>query len=91
MKCIDCPLCVGDQGYYGDDCDIYCLITGDYADIEGGCRRTNKFILSQSPQRLKEKRAEEIAQSWSEFADLIEEIEREWEMNNAKCFVSNKE
>ena len=74
MKCIDCPLCVSSKGYYDDDCDIYCLVTGDYVDSEGGCRRTNKFILSQSPQKLKEQRANEEAERWSEFADFIEKI-----------------
>ena len=81
MKCLNCPLCVSDRSYYDDDCDIYCLVTGDFANAEGGCRRTNKFILNQSPQKLKDERAKEEAERWSEFADYLEQLERE--MNDA--------
>lgn len=52
MKCIECPLCVSDYCDACGDGDIYCLITRRYAKDEGGCRRTNKFILSQDAQKL---------------------------------------
>jgi hypothetical protein len=60
---------------YCDACgdgDIYCLITRGYAKDEGGCRRTNKFILSQDKQKLKDEWAEDEAKKWSEFADAYE-------------------
>lgn len=45
MKCLDCPL-------YDDS---FCLITGDFIDYDGGCRRAKKFILSQNKGELRQK------------------------------------
>ncbi len=72
MKCLECPLCVSDYCDACGDGDIYCLITRRYAKDEGGCRRTNKFILSQDKQKLKDEWAEEEARKWTEFADWYE-------------------
>ena len=77
MKCLDCPLCVSD---YCDSCgdgDIYCLITRDYAKDDGGCTRTNKFILSQDKQKLKDKLLEEECRFWSAVAAEYEK-ENSW-------------
>ena len=71
MKCMECPLMVPDYGFDGD-VDLFCLITGDYSSDEGGCRRTNKFILSQDKQKLKDKRLEEECRIWSELAEEYE-------------------
>jgi hypothetical protein len=72
MKCLDCPLCVSDYCDACGDGDIYCLITGDYAKDEGGCTRTNKFILAQDKQKLKDKRLEEECAKWSAIAEEYE-------------------
>lgn len=72
MKCLECPLCVSDYCDACGDGDIYCLITGDYAKDEGGCRRTNKFILSQDKQKLKDKLLEEECRKWSAIAEEYE-------------------
>lgn len=74
MKCLNCPLCVSDYSDYIGDGDIYCLITRQYAKDEGGCRRTNKFILSQDKKKLSDDWAEDEARMW---AELAEEYEKE--------------
>lgn len=72
MKCLNCPLCVSDYTEACGDGDIYCLITGDYAKDEGGCSRTNKWILSQDRDTLIEKRREEESRAWAEMAEYYE-------------------
>ena len=65
MKCLDCPLY--------DDC--FCLITGDFIDYDGGCRRAKKFILSQNKgelrQKLQEKLLEEEARVYYELIKML--------------------
>ena len=72
MKCQNCPLCVSDYIDACGDGDIYCLITGDYAKDEGGCSRTNKWILAQDIEALKKKREEEECAAWSAMAEYYE-------------------
>lgn len=72
MKCLNCPLCVSDYTDACSDGDIYCLITGDYAKDEGGCSRTNKWILAQDRDALIEKRREEESRAWAEMAEYYE-------------------
>lgn len=72
MMCQNCPLCVSDYTDACGDGDIYCLITGDYAKDEGGCSRTNKWILSQDREALKKKREEEECDAWAEMAEYYE-------------------
>lgn len=72
MMCQNCPLCVSDYTDACGDGDIYCLITGDYAKDEGGCSRTNKWILSQDREALKKKREEEKCAAWSAMAEYYE-------------------
>ena len=73
MKCLNCPLCVSDYTDACGDGDIYCLVTGDYANDEGGCSRTNKWILSQDRDALSQKRREEESRAWPEMADYYED------------------
>lgn len=74
MKCENCPLVAEHWSAYCEDCDISCLVTGEYISYdESGCTRTNKWILSQDPEKLKEKRLQEEADMWNEFADQLEE------------------
>lgn len=65
MKCLDCPL----------NYDSFCLITGDYINYDGNCRRTNKFILSQNKgelrQKLEEKLLEEEARVYYELIEML--------------------
>ena len=60
------------EKYAFGDCDIYCLVTGENLLGEGGCRRTNKFILSQNRQQLIDKLYEEEAKKWSEYTKQFE-------------------
>lgn len=73
MKCATCPLCVSDYSDYVGDGDIYCLITRQYASDEGGCRRTNKFILSVDKKKLVDEWMEDEAHMWTELANYYEE------------------
>ena len=73
MLCENCPLCVSDYNDYIGDGDIYCLVTGETLLGEGGCRRTNKFILSQNKQQLIDKLWEEEAEKWSEYIKQCEQ------------------
>ena len=73
MLCENCPLCVSDYNDYIGDGDIYCLVTGETLLGECGCRRTNKFILSQNKQRLIDKLWEEEAEKWSEYIKQCEQ------------------
>ena len=72
MMCQNCPLCVSDYSDACGDGDIYCLVTGDYANDEGGCSRTNKWILAQDREALKKKRQEEECAAWSAMAEYYE-------------------
>ena len=72
MMCQNCPLCVSDYTDACGDGDIYCLITGDYAKDEGGCSRTNKWILAQDREALKKKREEEDCAAWAAMAEYYE-------------------
>lgn len=77
MKCENCPLVVEHWSAYYEDCDISCLVTGEYIySDESACTRTNKWILSQDTEKLKEKRLQEEADMWEEFAkQLMKESE----------------
>lgn len=80
MKCENCPLVVEDWSAFYEDCDICCLVTGEYLDgSKNGCTRTDKWILSQDPEKLKEKRLQEEADMWNEFA---EQLMKESEVQN---------
>lgn len=73
MKCENCPLCVSDYSELYGDGDIYCLITGDYANDEGGCCRTNKFILAQDKKKLEDKWAGGTARKYADFVNWLEQ------------------
>ena len=75
MLCENCPLCVSDYNDYIGDGDIYCLVIGETLLGVGGCRRTNKFILSQNKQQLIDKLWEEEAEKWSEYIKQCEQEE----------------
>ena len=72
MLCLNCPLCVSDYCDACGDGDIYCLITRRYANYEGGCRRTNKFILSQDKLKLINDWQQSEALKWCAYAEAYE-------------------
>lgn len=89
MKCLNCPLCGSDWDPYNNDGDIYCLVTGDYADDEHGCTRTNKWILSQNVEEIKKKRLQEEADRWSEYVEAMYKEEKEEEECLESKFLIN--
>lgn len=74
MKCENCPLVEEHWSAFYEDCDTSCLVTGEYLDdSKNGCTRTDKWILSQDPEKLKDKRLQEEAEMWNGFADWLKE------------------
>lgn len=72
MKCQNCPLYKIKYDYL--DCDEYCLADWENQDFPngvwtetGGCRRTDKWILSQDPDELELKHFNYDCECWAEY------------------------
>lgn len=78
MKCSKCPLYKVEYSYGCDDSDEICLAdwrchelpSGVYSET-GGCHRTNKWILSQNPEKLEDKYLDYENKCWAEYEKLL--------------------